>query len=388
MSAKKSKQKRSPSLVLQSRAIKPLIRLLLFVRAGGRCEFDGCNRDVLRHHVTLTAQVFGEMAHIVAFKPRGPRGKSGKALVDINDVQNLMVLCPQCHKLIDDNPGKYTTKILREYKKQHEKRIRYVTKLGPDRQTTVLILKSKIGGNVVQIPMTQILEATAPSYPDSMEPTEIDLSGFNDTIPTFTATAQQEIVERVRRFFEPGGAGNKADHISVFALAPMPLLIALGAQLSNKVSSDLYQRHRDTEDWAWKKKGDRTRFRFHAVQAGTTPENVALIMSLSGTVPLNHLPPEINNSFSIYELTLDGSAPNTGFLKTRNDLEAFRAQYQIVLGTLEQNHPGLTRVHLFPAVPAPVAVLCGRELLPTIHPRLRVYDFQKASGVFTFRLDT
>ena len=83
-------------------------RLLLFVRAGGRCEFDGCNKDLLKHHVTLKEGNFAEMAHIVAFKPEGPRGKGGRRPAQINDVRNLMLLCPQCHKLIDDHPDDYT----------------------------------------------------------------------------------------------------------------------------------------------------------------------------------------------------------------------------------------------------------------------------------------
>ncbi len=41
---------------------------------------------------------------------------------------------------------------------------------------------------------------------------------------------------------------------------------------------------------------------------------------------------------------------------------------------------------LFPAVPAPVAVLCGRETLPKIHPALRVYDYDKTQGGFTYQL--
>lgn len=78
--------------------IKDITRLLLFVRAGGRCEFDGCNKYLLQHHLTLTEGNFAQLAHIVAFKPEGPRGKVGPRPMDINDVTNLMLLCPECHR--------------------------------------------------------------------------------------------------------------------------------------------------------------------------------------------------------------------------------------------------------------------------------------------------
>src|SRR6266851_4137462 len=129
------------SPVVSVRAIKPTTRVFLCVRAGGRCEFDGCNNYLLEHHVTLTEGVFGEMAHVVAFRPDGPRGRTRPRPQDINDIRNLMLLCPVCHKLIDDHPQDYTRATLEAYKANHERRIRYVTDLGPDRKTTILILK-------------------------------------------------------------------------------------------------------------------------------------------------------------------------------------------------------------------------------------------------------
>src|SRR5690349_4163353 len=131
-----------------SRAIKPTTRLLLFARGGGRCEFDGCNKFLLEHHVTLTEGIFAEMAHIVAFRPEGPRGRSALRPKDINNVSNLMLLCPECHKLIDDHPDKWTRPTLEGFKAAHEERIRHVTSLGPDRRTAVLTLRAPIGGQM------------------------------------------------------------------------------------------------------------------------------------------------------------------------------------------------------------------------------------------------
>src|SRR5947209_6467600 len=78
--------------VTASRAIPWQIRLMLWVRAGGRCEFDGCNKYLLEHELTFTAGNYGEAAHIVAFKPDGPRGRSRTRPAKINDVTNLMLL--------------------------------------------------------------------------------------------------------------------------------------------------------------------------------------------------------------------------------------------------------------------------------------------------------
>ena len=95
-------------------------RVLLFTLAGGRCEFDNCNRYLLQHHVTHRNGVFAQMAHIVAFRPSGPRGESGLSSAERNDISNLMLLCPICHKLIDDNPELYPVETLRDFRRDHE----------------------------------------------------------------------------------------------------------------------------------------------------------------------------------------------------------------------------------------------------------------------------
>src|SRR3954464_5131674 len=105
-----------------SRRIRPAVDRLLYVRAGGRCEFAGCNQYLLEHPLTKAVGNFGQKAHVVAFRTRGPRGHF-KRPDDINAVDNLMLLCPACHKGIDDDPVKYPREVLETYKNEHERRI-------------------------------------------------------------------------------------------------------------------------------------------------------------------------------------------------------------------------------------------------------------------------
>lgn len=379
-------KKNSLSPVFSARKIKSVDRLLLLVHAGGRCEFDGCNKYLLEHHLTLTEDVFGEMAHIVAFRPAGPRGGESPLPSNINAMNNLMLLCPLCHKLIDNHPEDYPRKVLEEYKTLHERRIRYVTDLGPDRKTTVLILKAPIDGQTVAISFDQVVDAVAPRYPSSREGTIIDLTSITDHGPEFTRVAKSTIEERLRRFFEPGGEGRKAEHISVFALGPIPLLVFLGRQLTNKISSDVYQRHRDNEKWMWEKNGTPVNYLLKRRRVGVK-NKVALVISLSGKIPLEALPGPVRRENTIYELTLYRITPSPTFLRLRGDLERFRVAYLEALGEILQRHGLLNSIDLFPAVPASAAVLCGREMLPKVHPRLRIFDYDKSKNGFHFVLE-
>ena len=66
--------------------------------------------------------------------------------------------------------------------------------------------------------------------------------------------------------------------------------------------------------------------------------------------------------------------------------EAHVGDIRGALGTISLEHGLVQEIDLFPAIPAPVAVLCGRERLPKVHPRFRVHDYDAAAGGFNFKL--
>jgi len=377
------KRERPVSPVVRvTRKISERVRLLIAVRSGGRCEFDGCNRYLFEHPLTLRSGNFSQSAHIVAFSPRGPRGATAISLRKLNQPSNLMLLCADCHRLIDTRPGEFSVKILRKYKRQHEERIRFVTDLGPDRKTTVVKLTSRIGGQPVSIPMAQIIRAISPLYPTDRKGWIIDLGAIEGEQRAFFDAAADTVRSRIRRLFDPGMDGSETRHISLFALAPIPLLVLAGREIGNKVPLALYQRHRDTESWVWKQGGAPTEYDVRVVRTGKDPLRVALVVSLSGKIRESDLPTEIDEQFTIYEITPAGRNPSPDFLTLREELLGFKAAYLECLTSITRDHPGLDTIHLFPACPAPIAVLCGRELHPKVHPALLVYDNDKRQGGF------
>jgi hypothetical protein len=160
----------------------------------------------------------------------------------------------------------------------------------------------------------------------------------------------------------------------------------LGKILTNKVTVDLFQRHHDTGAWAWKDVGTPAFYTWRRVQEGTDRSNVAIVLSLSGTANRSSLPPEIDTSFSIYEMGLEGQEPTQMFLNTKADLTAFQARYREAIASIVREHGMIEEIAVFPAVPAPVAVACGHELLPKVHPTLNVYDYNKRKGGFHYAL--
>ena len=94
-----------------------------------------------------------------------------------------------------------------------------------------------------------------------------------------------------------------------------------------------------------------------------------------GTVVLtDFMPWNGDPRFSVYELALSSEAPNPRFLNTEGDLGAFRAAHSDAVRAIVAGHEGLERIHVFPAVPAPIAVSMGWELLPKRDPSLLIFD--------------
>jgi hypothetical protein len=78
--------------------------------------------------------VIGEMAHVIAKRPDGPRGQAGR---EQYTYENLILLCPTHHTEIDKAPeGAFPAAQIQEWKRLHEERVRnsFLSPRYPDRR--------------------------------------------------------------------------------------------------------------------------------------------------------------------------------------------------------------------------------------------------------------
>jgi hypothetical protein len=372
-----------------SRATIPWKTLLvLFVRAGGRCSI--CQQYLLQDSLTLREANLSNVAHIVAASPDGPRGDDPLSAKERNEVGNLMLVCPAHHKLIDSREyvSEWPVEKLRALKRDHEGRIRRLTGYEQDNKTTVLRFRANFNPQqaVDLIPKSQIEAAIAPRFMQDDHGIELDLTGLHfELSDAFWTSASAQIHRRLGGLYEPTLSQEPIRHLSVFALGPIPLLVDLGHCLSTTVPVDAYQRHMDEESWCWKIGGTTpTEFSVERTKDGEGTE-VAALISVSGRIDHARLP-EDAAGYPVYELTVAGQSPGRCLLNTRDDLARFRDAYQRLLGRISSDNPAVTGIHLIAAVPAPAAVICGRDLLRKVHPAVHVYEFDKATGKYVFAL--
>jgi len=92
---------------------------LLWGRSGNLCAI--C-RNVLVENPTLTddESIIGEECHIVARADEGPRADPSFPSEKRDSIENLVLLCRNHHKLVDDQPKQYTIEELHRIKREHE----------------------------------------------------------------------------------------------------------------------------------------------------------------------------------------------------------------------------------------------------------------------------
>ena len=139
-----------------TRNIKIAVQCELWARAAGRCQFNGCNRILYKSPLTQERVNISEKAHIYSFSEDGPRGWGPfkKAPQSLNDVGNLMLMCRNCHKTIDnDRDGvKYSVSLLQQWKKEHEGRVSLVTGIPTNKKISCGFLQQQYRRTAVSNP--------------------------------------------------------------------------------------------------------------------------------------------------------------------------------------------------------------------------------------------
>lgn len=98
----------------------------LLLTSVGICAVPECRKILTVPGIDLDRPaVLGEMAHIVAEQPDGPRGESPLTLEERNRYENLILLCNVHHEQIDAQVATFTVDRLHAMKEAHEGWVRH-----------------------------------------------------------------------------------------------------------------------------------------------------------------------------------------------------------------------------------------------------------------------
>ncbi len=358
----------------------------LWVNASGRCQYDGCNKYLLEHALLKVHYNIAYVAHIIAAEPDGPRGDVIKSPELATDYDNLMLLCDECHRLADkEDVAGHPVERLTEMKKKHEARIQLVTGIMPNRSTNLVLYGANIGQlNPLLSYKAAAMTVLPDMFPANSYPVELSLENcaFRDSEPAYWQFHDQNLRrmfgQKVMPIIEAGGD----QHFSIFAMAPMPLLIRLGTLLPDIYQVDVFQRHREPATWNWQ--DDPASLNINLLEPPVKTNRPVLNISLSATINDERIHEAIPGDLSIWTISID--APGNNCMIAKKHLQIFREVIRRAMDRIKAEHGQKSVLNVFPAMPLSAAVEFGRVRMPKVDMPLEIYDHNKTTNTFIHAL--
>lgn len=377
--AKKGRQKAQIKI---ARGIKRPDERELWGRAGGRCEFSDCNKVLYKSPVTSERVNLAEMAHVWAFSEDGPRGRGDFAedTTGLNAVDNLLLVCHDCHLKIDRNKEQYPASLLKQWKREHETRIRITTGISPEKKSHVVLYGARIGEEQSPLNWQRSFNAMFPDwYPSDDRAVNLSMqSGLDDNMPAYWTAQEAHLRMDFDRQIRVRIEEARPNHFSIFGLAPQPLLILLGSLFTDKVPAIVYQLHREPSTWKWQPHPDDFQF---TVKEPASKEGIpVLVLSLSAKIAEERITSVMSEAVSMWEISIEN--PYNDFLRSEAQTSMFREIVRRTIARISESHPGRQPLHVFPAMPVACAVDFGRTRMPKADRAWVIYDQNNKQGKF------
>lgn len=346
-----------------------------------------CNKNLIGDLETGNDKgKFGFVAHIIAEHPNGPRGDTVLSALLKDEPKNLMLLCHPHHKLIDeDEPDNYPEQRLLDIKREHEERIGTLTAIRSERASHVLRYGAKIGALESPVSLERVRLAMLPRrYPAGGSSIGIEIRGSaaTDGEDAFWGTEPQNLQRQFNTLVRPRLADREIEHLSVFGLGPIPLLVKLGSLLGDIIPADVYQLHREPAGWVWAEDGPTLDFK---VEEPTSRGSVAALkLSISGSISSERVQAVLGKDVPIW--SVDCAPVGNDVMRHEGDLREFRRLMRSLYDRIKLHHGEDAKIHVFPAIPVSVAIELGRVRMPKADLPLVVYDNRPETG-FVPRLE-
>lgn len=354
---------------------------MLWGMSAGRCEL--CNRLLYMDSTFGIIDNFAEQAHIHAVSKNGPRFKEDMSDKECNDVNNLMLLCQEHHKMVDDSPEDFQSDLLIEKKRIHEERIRKVSDIIDEQSTSMVAYFSNIDGIQITHEATLFRQALLKAGLLPKQNNPINLSSHSvryQPNQDYYLSKAKELDSAFKEYFEP--IFKKEDAVALFSLAPQPLLIKLGTLINDQYNVRVFQCHRTGHKWAWKDCNDSKEYQLLKVDEKneTDADSVGLNISLSADISTKRIRHILHPDSPIFKITIN--EPNRYFVTNENISNDFVKCFRTAMEQIKNQYPKCKTIHLFPAMPVSLAVQLGMDYMPKADLPIVIYDEVKELGGF------
>lgn len=99
---------------------------------------------------------------------------------------------------------------------------------------------------------------------------------------------------------------------------------------------------------------------------------IALVIDLSAEVVDRRIESVLGEESSIYHLTIE--EPNRVFVKNPEIQNCFIHAFREMMERIKNENPSAQLIHLFPVMPASLAVRAGMDIMPKVDLPIKIYD--------------
>lgn len=362
---------------MRGKGISEQKKLILMGLCAGKCEFRGCNNSVVEDMLTGDKSNFSNYAHIIASSENGPRGNKILSNMLSDDENNIMVLCRNHHKDIDDFPERYPEDLLKEMKKEHEDFIRDLMNIKKENTATGIKYSFNISDRVPKVNDDDVRKcAFKQNYYCKGNIINLSDSKADERKDSVIYELEKENIKRnFHQLVKPLFKKEYVKKIFLCAIAPQPLLIYLGTLFSDISNVDVQQLQREPiQEWYLDSQEDKN-FNINVIVPEKKNKKVALNISITANIDEERIRSVMGEECDI--IKIESNIHGNDIIKNKNQLEIYKNKIREVYENIKDIYGRECEINIFPAMPISIAIETGRCWMKKIHPNLIIYDEKK-----------
>lgn len=371
--------------------------------AGWRCQFAGCGKDLKRESLSGSRGVFSYFAHIIASSPNGPRGDALLSSQRTDDIDNVMLLCDECHRRIDrEDPDRFTVDMLRKMRQDSINEVRRLLDTLRYQEAIPLVIMGNITAQSPRFIQREAEEAlwTRQLRMSPHGPEHYFYNGGHLHDPhashywnSLFESLRGDIPLLRKRLNGTLRGDGTTTPLAVFPLHGTSLLLLAGRMVGEGSSVTVFQFNRDRSadlpggKWAF----DATatppttdKYCVNELKQHDGGEEACLIVSLTFKVDPLRLSPGLYNTsgFRMGALEVTAAAPSElghGIFGHPQDLDHFAVAIEQAIRKL-QDQWRVKKVHLVVGAPASACFRIGQKLQARHHATIVCYESLPGQG--------
>jgi hypothetical protein len=342
----------------------------IWMKAGGLCSFDGCRKRLVSDSDGALTNV-GIIAHIIGHAKNSARHEYAEEYgfdkENLEDVKNLTLMCQEHAKKIDDEHTRhlFPPDKLFKMKEEHEK---WVDSWSENKKRkSIALIHKRLGPPITELnfngePPCILLEAVE----DQLEFVSSRAKAWEEAKKT-----NEILYEKFRKKLSE----LKADEAEVFPLSPIPLLIHMGFLLTDTIPITVYQYDRENQIWVSERQKSSDKEDIVVKENITLRDEneLAITVNVSGTVRHKDVDEAINNGYDLLEIGIEN--PNVKGVLYKEDVQIIQKRLKALAENLMQTND-YSKIHLFYAGPAGLAIEIGRGINPRMWQEVCLYQYE------------